>query len=95
MLPSCCLTGYGSLLLQGAEFDAFVKVAQKNEDATFLQTKDKDIAKEAGLTAAGAAVITNFDGESSTTGAKCGHCYWVVPTSLPSQRERESLLLCT
>lgn len=47
---------------QGAEYDAFVAVAKKSEDATFLQTTNKDVAKEAGLTAPGVAVITNFEG---------------------------------
>eukprot|EP00879_Flechtneria_rotunda_P002799 GHRR01003008.1.p1 GENE.GHRR01003008.1~~GHRR01003008.1.p1 ORF type:complete len:358 (+),score=133.02 GHRR01003008.1:179-1252(+) len=52
---------------KGSDFDTFVKVAQKNEDATFLQTKDKDVAKEAGLSSHGVAVITNFEGEERTS----------------------------
>jgi protein disulfide-isomerase A1 len=48
---------------KGSDYDTFVKVAQKNEDATFLQTKDKTVAKEAGLKDHGVAVITNFEGE--------------------------------
>lgn len=51
------------LVLQGSDYDTFVKVAQKNEDATFLQTKDKNVAKEAGLKDHGVAVITNFEGK--------------------------------
>lgn len=52
---------------KGADYDTFVKVAQKNEDATFLQTKDKAVAKEAGLKDHGIAVITNFEGEDRNT----------------------------
>jgi hypothetical protein len=48
---------------QGADYDAFVKVAQKSEDATFLETTDADVAKAAGLSAAGVVVLTNFAGE--------------------------------
>jgi hypothetical protein len=50
--------------LQGAEHEAFIKVAQSNEDATFVQTTDKAVAKEAGLDKAGSVtVITNFPSE--------------------------------
>jgi hypothetical protein len=31
-------------LSQGADYDAFIKVAQKTEDATFVQVGPKDIA---------------------------------------------------
>lgn len=48
---------------KGADYDAFVKAAQKTEDATFLQTTDKEVAKAAGLTAHGVAVVNNFEGE--------------------------------
>jgi hypothetical protein len=37
-------------------------VAQKSEDAAFVQTTKKDVAKAAGLSAPGVAVITNFEG---------------------------------
>jgi hypothetical protein len=47
---------------QGAEYDAFVKVAQKNEDATFFETTDAAVAKAAGLSAPGVVVVTNFPG---------------------------------
>jgi hypothetical protein len=40
-------------------------VAQKSEDAVFVETTKKDVAKAAGLTSAGVAVITNFEGECS------------------------------
>jgi hypothetical protein len=50
--------------LQGAEHETFIKVAQANEDATFVQTSDKAVAKEAGLDKAGSVtVITNFPSE--------------------------------
>jgi protein disulfide-isomerase A1 len=49
--------------LKGADFDAFTKVAQASEDATFLQTTDAATAKAAGLSSAGVAVVTNFPGE--------------------------------
>lgn len=73
MRHSCCqfvLRGfltkhcYGacSLLPQGDAYDAFISVAQKSEDATFVETTKKDVAKAAGLSSAGVAVITNFDG---------------------------------
>jgi protein disulfide-isomerase A1 len=48
--------------LKGADFDAFTKVAQATEDATFLQTTDAATGKAAGLSSAGIAVITNFPG---------------------------------
>eukprot|EP00775_Hariotina_reticulata_P003132 gene3132-3410_t len=51
---------------KGADYDAFIKVAQKTEDATFVQTKEKDVAKAAGLTKHTVAVITNFEGEERT-----------------------------
>jgi hypothetical protein len=52
--PCCCC-------FQGAEHEAFIKVAQSNEDATFVQTTDKAVAKEADLDKAGSVtVITNF-----------------------------------
>jgi protein disulfide-isomerase A1 len=47
---------------KGADYEAFTKVAQLSEDATFLQTKDAAIGKAAGLSAAGIAVVTNFPG---------------------------------
>lgn len=56
---------------QGSDYDKFVKVAQKNEDATFLQTKDKTVAKEAGLKDLGIAVITNFEGEQGDARESC------------------------
>lgn len=58
-------------LSQGSDYDKFVKVAQKNEDATFLQTKDKTVAKEAGLKDHGIAVITNFEGEQGDARESC------------------------
>lgn len=54
--------GAHSLMLQGDAFDAFISVAQKSEDATFVETTKKDVAKAAGLSSAGVAVITNFEG---------------------------------
>ncbi len=47
---------------QGDAYDAFIGVAQKSEDAVFVQTTKKDVAKAAGLSSAGVAVITNFEG---------------------------------
>jgi len=52
---------------KGDAYDAFISVAQKSEDAVFVQTTKKDVAKAAGLTAPGVAVITNFEGESRAT----------------------------
>lgn len=49
---------------QGDAYDAFISVAQKSEDAVFVQTTKKDVAKAAGLSSAGVAVITNFEGGS-------------------------------
>jgi protein disulfide-isomerase A1 len=49
--------------LKGAEYDAFVKVAQKSEDGSFAETTDAAVAKAAGLAAPGVVVITNFEGE--------------------------------
>lgn len=49
-------------VLQGDAYDAFISVAQKSEDAVFVQTTKKDVAKAAGLSSAGVAVITNFEG---------------------------------
>lgn len=51
------------LSLQGDAYDAFISVAQKSEDAVFVETTKKDVAKAAGLSSAGVAVITNFEGE--------------------------------
>jgi protein disulfide-isomerase A1 len=48
---------------KGDAYDAFISVAQKSEDAVFVETTKKDVAKAAGLTSAGVAVITNFEGE--------------------------------
>jgi protein disulfide-isomerase A1 len=48
---------------KGDAYDAFISVAQKSEDAAFVQTTKKDVAKAAGLSAPGVAVITNFEGE--------------------------------
>lgn len=50
---------------QGADFDTFSKAAQKAEDVTYLQTKSADVAKAAGLSAAGVTVITNFEGKAA------------------------------
>lgn len=50
------------LLVQGDAYDAFISVAQKSEDASFVQTTKKDVAKAAGLSSPGIAVITNFEG---------------------------------
>lgn len=59
-LDTCCCFWF----LQGAEHEAFIKVAQANEDATFVQTSDKAVAKAAGLDKAGSVtVITNFPSE--------------------------------
>ncbi|GBF98566.1 disulfide isomerase-like, partial [Raphidocelis subcapitata] len=49
--------------LKGAEYDAFVKVAQKSEDASFFETTDAAVGKAAGLSSPGVAIITNFEGE--------------------------------
>jgi len=48
---------------QGDAYDAFTSVAQKSEDAVFVQTNKKDVAKAAGLSSAGVAIITNFEGK--------------------------------
>lgn len=48
---------------QGDAYDAFISVAEKSEDATFVQTTKKDVAKTAGLSSAGVVVVTNFEGE--------------------------------
>jgi protein disulfide-isomerase A1 len=48
---------------KGAEYDAFIKVAQKSEDASFYETTDAAVAKAAGLAAPGVSVITNFENE--------------------------------
>lgn len=48
---------------KGSDYDTFIKVAQKNEDAAFLETKDKTVAKAAGLKDHGVAILTNFEGE--------------------------------
>lgn len=53
------------VLLQGDAYDAFISVAQKSEDAVFVETTKKDVAKAAGLSSTGVAVITNFEGEYS------------------------------
>uniref|UniRef100_A0A383VY14 Protein disulfide-isomerase n=1 Tax=Tetradesmus obliquus TaxID=3088 RepID=A0A383VY14_TETOB len=58
---------------KGAEHEAFIKVAQANEDATFVQTSDKAVAKAAGLDKAGSVtVITNFPNEERQTVALKG-----------------------
>ena len=48
---------------QGADYDAFIKVAKKSEDASFYETTDAAVAKAAGLSSPGVAVVTNFAGE--------------------------------
>jgi len=48
---------------KGDAYDAFISVAQKSEDAAFVQTTKKDVAKAAGLSSPGVVVITNFEGE--------------------------------
>ena len=47
---------------KGADYEAFTKVAQATEDATFLQTSDAATGKAAGLSSAGITIITNFPG---------------------------------
>jgi len=48
---------------KGADYEAFTKVAQATEDATFLQTTDAATGKAAGLSSAGITIVTNFPGE--------------------------------
>lgn len=67
-----CITNRLSVS-QGDAYDAFVSVAQKSEDAVFVQTNKKDVAKAAGLSSAGVAIITNFEGECRvSTYVRCG-----------------------
>jgi hypothetical protein len=63
-LLTSCLPDCGACCPQGDAYEAFIAVAQKSEDATFVETTKKDVAKAAGLSAPGVAVITNFEGES-------------------------------
>jgi hypothetical protein len=55
---------------QGKQYDAFVKVAQKSEDAAFFETTDAAVGKAAGLSAPGVAVITNFEGARPLRGGQ-------------------------
>lgn len=49
--------------VQGAAYEAFKAVGTKTEDVTFVQTTSEDVAKAAGLTAAGSiAAIKNHPG---------------------------------
>lgn len=68
-MPACV-----PITLQGDAYDAFISVAQKSEDATFLETTKKDVAKAAGLSSAGVAVITNFEGECWCVTGRDGLC---------------------
>ena len=49
-------------LLQGADYEEFKTTAQKVEDVPFAQTTDAKVAKAAGLTKPGIAVLKNFVG---------------------------------
>ncbi|KAI8470781.1 MAG: protein disulfide isomerase 1 [Monoraphidium minutum] len=55
--------------LEGAEYEAFTKAAQKSEDATFFETTDAAVGKAAGLDKPGVGVVTNFPGEDRVTAA--------------------------
>lgn len=65
---------------QGDDYDAFIKVAQKSEDATFYETTDAAVAKAAGLSAPGVVVLTNFEGACSRACAGLwrlhANCLW-------------------
>uniref|UniRef100_A0A383WK23 Protein disulfide-isomerase n=1 Tax=Tetradesmus obliquus TaxID=3088 RepID=A0A383WK23_TETOB len=74
---------------KGAEHEAFIKVAQANEDATFVQTSDKAVAKAAGLDKAGSVtVITNFPNEERQTVALKGK---ITKDGLDEERQTVAL----
>lgn len=52
---------------EGAAYDNFKSIAMKTEDVTFAQTTSADVAKAAGLSAEGVAVVKNFAGEERET----------------------------
>lgn len=57
---------------EGADFDAFIKLAQADERLSFVQTTDAKVAAAQGLTAPGFAVYKNYAFEEASTATSEG-----------------------